>query len=245
MEHSDHGESAPFPISQSAMAWNQQWVERNGAGLFPSTCSLAVQRYDTSDIVLPPADDPALDHAVEKRRREFSAGRSAARAALLKLGWAETRVPVGTDRNPLWPADIVGSITHTAGLAVAVVARNYAVRAVGLDLELREAVNQPLWRSILTPHETDYVSAKPPDQQACTATLIFSAKESFYKMQFPLTARWVDFQEAEVTISEAAGEFELTCSQTPVIDRLKKRKFSGRYATGPDFTLTAMHLATT
>jgi 4'-phosphopantetheinyl transferase EntD len=50
--------------------------------------------------------------SVEKRWREFAAGRSCARKALAASGHAPVAVLQGAGREPVWPQGIVGSITH-------------------------------------------------------------------------------------------------------------------------------------
>jgi hypothetical protein len=61
--------------------------------------------------------------AVPRRRAEFAAGRACARAALRRLGINGWPLLVGSKREPLWPAGVVGSITHTDGLVAAAVSR--------------------------------------------------------------------------------------------------------------------------
>jgi 4'-phosphopantetheinyl transferase EntD len=232
-------------VDVDAPAEIQRWLEQEGPGLFPEHCVMVVQRYDQSVTSLPEVADASLENAVEKRRREFSAGRIAAAAALKKIlgGDSSTAIAVGAGRNPVWPTGIAGSITHTAGLAIAVVARTDIFASVGIDLELTNAVQPELWPSILQPNEIDFVSSKPPAEQARWATILFCAKESFYKMQYPLTSEWVDFHDAEILVSESGGNFELTCSQTSVVRKLKRAHFAGRYLAGPKFSLTAVWLA--
>ena len=224
------------------LALNQQWLEQVGSTLFPPQCALAVQRYDSPEIPLPPPNDPALDRAVEKRQREFSAGRAAAATALSRLDVLNAVIAIGENRNPLWPLGVVGSITHTAGLAVAVVARQKEISSLGLDLELTEAVKEELWASLFNQTEIAWLSAIPRGQQARWATVIFCAKESFYKLQYPLSGQWVDFHEADVAVSSETGEFLLTCLHPIVIKKLGCTRFAGRFASDLRFTLTAMYL---
>lgn len=228
--------------SEDDLAQSQQWLERVGPTLFPSQCALAIQRYDSPDIVLPPPQDAALNRAVEKRQREFSAGRAAAAAALSRLDVSNAVIAVGENRNPLWPDGIAGSITHTAGLAVAVVARVIEISALGLDLEPVGAVKEELWASLFNQTEIAWLTTTPRAQRTQWATVIFCAKESFYKLQYPLTGQWVDFHEADVAVSIETGELMLTCVHPSVIEKLSRDRFAGRFASGPMFTLTAMHL---
>ena len=220
----------------------RRWLETAARAIFPPECAVAVQRYDLPDFTPHPADVAVVSGAVEKRQREFAAGRAAARAALDKLGVPASFIGVGPDRNPLWPAGLVGSITHTNGLALAVVARREQIVALGIDLEVSGAVKADLWRGILTATEVDWVRGWPPDRQGDGATLIFCAKECFFKLQHPLTGTWVDFRDAEVSLVPGRNEFHLICAKPAATDRLGQPRFTGRYACKHGFTLAAMHL---
>ena len=50
-------------------------------------------------------------------------GRACARAALANLGQGEAVIGIDEAGAPLWPAGVVGSITHTKGYAAALVAK--------------------------------------------------------------------------------------------------------------------------
>src|SRR5450631_1635810 len=73
--------------------------------------------------LLLPEEAAGLGRAVPERQQEFAAGRLCARRALEELGFAGFALLAQADRQPLWPAQIVGSITHTNGLCAAVVGR--------------------------------------------------------------------------------------------------------------------------
>src|SRR3981081_2261214 len=74
-----------------------------------------------------------LRHAVESRQREFLAGRLCAEFALCCLGAASTHVAMGGDRAPVWPDGVVGSITHSGGLAPAAGAWGGGTAGVAID----------------------------------------------------------------------------------------------------------------
>ena len=48
------------------------------------------------------------------------------------------------------------------------------------------------------------MSSLAPEAIGVEATLFFSAKESFYKCQYPLTQQWVGFQDVEVERTDKA-----------------------------------------
>jgi 4'-phosphopantetheinyl transferase EntD len=153
-----------------------------------------------------PEEAASVARAVEKRRWEFCAGRHCARRALAELGGATAAIVAAADRAPVWPDGFTGSITHTGadkhGYAAAVVARTSAVRSLGLDAELAEPLDPELQTRVLTPTEQAFVSTLEPGQRGLVATLFFSAKEAFYKCQYPVTQRFLGFHDVEV-------EFEL------------------------------------
>ncbi len=64
-------------------------------------------------------------------------------------------------------------------------------------------------------------------------------KESFYKCQFALTCRRLDFHDAEVVLLPEEGAFEVDCAvPLPGLPR----RWSGRYAVSDQLVLTAVEL---
>ena len=234
-------QSEQATVKPGELSTAQSWLERAAPLLFPPACAVVVQRYDMSSPDFPLIDDPAILRATEKRQREFSAGRAAAQTALRKLGLPSMEIPLGPNRNPLWPAGIVGSITHTAGLAVAVIGRSNEISGLGIDLEFSDAVKSELWATLFTLGEIKWIRAQPMSMQTGLATILFGAKESFYKFQYPRTGLWIDFHEAEITVSPETETFRLACMQNKANCILGESEFSGAYAVGHGFTLVAMH----
>ena len=100
-----------------------------------------------------PVEQEFLVRAVASRREEFRRGRTVARAALAAAGAPLTAIPVGRDRQPIWPAGFTGSITHTTGLVAAIAAQAGVVRALGLDAELLQPLPNDVRASVLHPCE--------------------------------------------------------------------------------------------
>lgn len=141
-----------------------------------------------------------LRPAVAKRRREFLAGRLAAAQALRRLGTVEH---LGrNDRAPVWPPGVAGSISHDDRRAVAVVSRQY--RQLGVDCEqpIPETEAPALARQILAPGDA---AARPAGLGfAAFLTLVFSAKEAFYKAVAAEVGRMLEFHE--VTVAGMAAD---------------------------------------
>jgi 4'-phosphopantetheinyl transferase EntD len=129
----------------------------------------------------------------EIRVKDFASGRHCARMALLGLGLsAAIPIPTGAGREPCWPKEVTGSISHAEGLTGSMVAWKRDYRSIGLDIERLEAVEEELLPLVLTPGELGWVKG-----DTALATTVFSLKEAFYKMQFPLTGQFLDFREVE------------------------------------------------
>lgn len=137
--------------------------------------------------------------AAPNRQKEFAAGRQLTRALSDQLGLPPAPLRRAEDRAPVWPSDRTGSLSHCDRLCVAAVGKRSAVQSVGVDVETIGRVEEKLWPTLFTEKEADYFSSLAPDTVALETTLFFSAKEAFYKCQYPLTQEWVGFQDVEIT----------------------------------------------
>ncbi len=167
--------------------------------LFPPGASAAELRSPGSFEMLMAAEAAAIEHAVPRRAAEFAAGRLCARHALAHLGIQDFPLRAASDRQPVWPESVVGSITHTAGFCAAVVGDKRSFFGLGLDTEAADAVKPELWGSICVAAELDWIGSLPEAARSRAATLIFSAKEAFYKCQYPSTGEWMDFADLLIT----------------------------------------------
>jgi len=148
--------------------------------------------------LLTAAELKSIAHCAQKRIGDFAAGRACAHLALRELGILDFSLLAGEHREPLWPASIIGSITHTRGYAAAVVARQRDLQSVGLDCEVIDSVDEDLWSRICAPPEIERLAQLPAAERGRQAALIFAAKEAFYKCQFPLTHAWVGFEDVVI-----------------------------------------------
>ena len=96
---------------------------------------------------------------------------------------------------PVWPPGIVGSITHSRSLALAVVGRRRDVAGIGVDLELERRVTDQLARRVLLVCERERLAE--PDWP----TMLFAAKEAVYKAVNPLVGEYLEFTDVEVAAS--------------------------------------------
>ena len=151
-----------------------------------------------------PEEMRAMAGARRGRRREFAAGRAAARAALAQLGLPPAPIPMAPDRAPVWPQGVVGSISHDGQTCLAVVARaTTGLRGLGLDIEPMDPLEPDLWPEICRPPELAYLNRQPPEHRGLWARMLFCAKEAAYKAHYPLTRTLTDFHALEVTLCPA------------------------------------------
>jgi enterobactin synthetase component D len=148
-----------------------------------------------------------IHRAVPKRLAEYVAGRWCALTAIRAIEPRfDGQIPTD-DRAPRWPAGIVGSITHTAHFAWAVVAPSAQLRSVGIDAEsLPSPDGVDAIRSVATSPD----DAPPKIDRIDEAThyaLLFSAKESLFKCLHPLVRRMFWYEDAGLSFDHDAGRF--------------------------------------
>ncbi|WP_164659680.1 4'-phosphopantetheinyl transferase [Tropicibacter sp. Alg240-R139] len=195
------------------------------------------------------ATDPRADHtaydeemvavsgAVPKRLREFSAGRVAARQAMAELGAPALAVPMGSDRAPIWPDPLIGTITHSDTACLAAIAWIGEIRMLALDLEEDAPLAYDLLDTVCTAAERQWLNAQPDPDQA--AKVIFSAKECAYKAQYPLSQQLFDFQTLEVEISSDHSQFVARFTRS-VAPFGQGDQISGKIARGDGLIVTAI-----
>ena len=211
--------------------------------LFPDAVKVVERRSPGDPAELMPAESDYVTRAVPKRVQEFAAGRACARGALASFGVHDFALRAAADRQPLWPDGYVGSITHTAGFCAAAAARHDAVLALGLDSEIVGAPTAELWQTIARPAELSWVRALADAEQAAAITLLFSAKEAFYKCQYPLVGEWLDFHDLSIEVptwGRAYGEFRVGTTRTLRFERHARLPVTGRYVFHENFVSAAV-----
>ncbi len=186
-----------------------------------------------------PEEVAAMTKAVAKRRREFAAGRRLARQLLAKLGHPAVAIPIGPDRSPVWPAGVMGSISHTRGLCVVAATHRVPNAWLGIDVEPNDDLPDGLEELVCTGAEREWLDTLPAEQRGRLGRLIFSAKESLYKCQHPLTKTFLGFQEAEISLDPPGHRFAARILH-PVGARFEAHPLVGHVLQGPRWMLTGM-----
>jgi 4'-phosphopantetheinyl transferase EntD len=135
----------------------------------------------------------------EKRVKDFATGRFCAKQAIENLGLYNIDILTGVEGKPIWPSGLVGSISHCESLTGAIIARKSDYISLGLDIEEIGNVTTDLWEYLFTESEKMFlIGFEDPEKQREQSTILFSMKESFYKLQNPVTNTFLDFLEVEL-----------------------------------------------
>ena len=155
------------------------------------------EMYKTFDVALP----HVISNSVSSRQAEYLAGRLAAKRSLKAHGITDFDLFSGALRQPLWPLNFTGSISHTNQLAAAAVLKEKDAKGVGIDIEsfVSDDSLAALIETIVTPNERIVLlenEKKLTERELMT--LIFSAKESFFKAAFPQVNQYFGFEAVTV-----------------------------------------------
>lgn len=197
----------------------------------------AVAYSDDPDEACYPGEEALVASTAPGRRREILTARRCAREALLALGHAPAMILRGPRREPLWPAGITGSITHCAGFRAAAVARVAEVASVGLDAEPHAPLPPRVLGAVTTAPDRDLLARLAVTHpETCWDRLLFSAKESIYKAWYPVTGRWLGFEDASLEIDPATGDF----TGHILLDDAPITRMTGRFLVSQGLIVTAV-----
>lgn len=180
-----------------------------------------------------------IHHSIPARQAEYAAGRYCAAQALHALGlvgWVERN----EDRSPRWPQAVTGSLSHAHSRVVACAAYASHVKSTGIDVEriIASGLFPALKEMVFTTAECEFLSHSPlPLLQ--TATLIFSAKETFYKCFYAHIHTPLDFYDISVTAVKD-NTYYFYAERTLSRDLPKGKIMQGRYFIEGDYILTLM-----
>jgi len=156
-------------------------IKRALGEIMPTDIAWQVEAIDADELELRAAEAGIVAYADDlrpSRRREYLAGRLAARGALQQLGCEQPTVGM-VNYLPVWPAGCCGSISHSGGLAVAVAGRTPPWRSLGIDIELQMTERRHrVVRRFMAADEARTVEQSP---HPWAWTRAWAAKEATYK----------------------------------------------------------------
>ena len=196
-------------------------------GQLPGGSAAAALAVDSAPSPLFPGEAPLISRAGDKRRGEFQAGRAAARVALARMGRAPSAILAHEAGDPVWPAGVVGSITHTDAWALAVTAPGDRLAALGVDLEPDTPLEAEIVDRVCRPDEMT-ADRRLEARGLDAAKLRFVAKEAFYKAAFPRARRFIGFEEVRIDLDGERDVFEACVVAPPdLASKAVPRRASG------------------
>lgn len=190
-----------------------------------------------------------VSNAVSKRQNEFYTGRWLASQGLKQLSHLQFPVMVGNLKQPLWPENILGSITHDGELCFVVIVeaklnqhcqqhQQNRQQGVGIDLmhlNERTAHMDELSSMFVTQkEELDFLVPLANQFSLSPELLLFSFKESILKgLNFYLD-RFIDLKEIQLlTVNSEVSLISIFGEEFPIY--LQGEKVD-------DYLMTACHL---
>lgn len=216
-------------------------LKNTTSSIFWSHLPLADDSRESVNSMLP----QRLQKAAPGRIEEYLGGRYCAFMAAKAIGITLSELEMSKTRAPIWPDDLVGSISHTKDFVISAVSSSNELLSIGIDAEKiiscqrRESVQ----KLILRGEDKELLAKFDPKLREVLFTLIFSAKESLYKLLFPFCQCYFDFQEAFLTnIDLDTNSFIIKLISEK--DELKSYKgvFSGQFYFDENRVITLLEL---
>jgi 4'-phosphopantetheinyl transferase EntD len=209
--------------------------------MFESIVPDSVVVVETHEDLLAPLfaeEEELVARAVAKRRNEFSTGRACARIGLARLGLPSQAIGAGASGQPIWPAGVVGSITHCDGLRACAVASQSDITTIGIDAEPNLPLPPAVLPLVTRPEETEWLAdLARTGREVNFDRLLFSIKESIFKAWFPAAETWLGFEDASVTVDVSTRSFNAAL----LVGGMEGRAgLSGQWLATEDFLLSAV-----
>ncbi len=136
----------------------------------------------------------SLTKSYVQRKASYLAGRIACKYIFEHHSIPYNDIGLLENKLPSWPTLTKGSISHTNKVAIAVISVAKDLKGIGIDIESVFNVNtcSTIYKKLLTSKEQTLVIPLDPGYRLLM-TLIFSAKESFFKACYPTYKEYFGF----------------------------------------------------
>ncbi|MGW2748808.1 4'-phosphopantetheinyl transferase family protein [Streptomyces sp. NPDC001450] len=187
------------------------------------------------DIPLSPQEEAVIAGAGPKRRAEFTSVRACAHDALTALGVPPAPLLPDERGAPNWPSGVVGSMTHCTGTAP----RPWPTPATSPP---SASTPSPTPRSLTELRASSPAPRSAPPSPGCLrpgpagTTSCAVPRSPFHKAWYPVTRRWLNFQEASLGLApDGTSTARLLVPAPPELACLH-----GRWAAEGDHVVTAV-----
>ncbi len=182
-----------------------------------------------------------ISKAVISRKAEFLAGRILVNHILATLEFEKIKLDIGSNRQPIWPQNIKGSISHVDQIVICAICTSKKFKRIGIDIELlNEDIPQDLTKTIMNLEEEN-LAKKYNIKKPHYFSLVFSAKESLFKALYPEVNHYFDFDIAVVTDIDTEKQkltLSLNYGLTPI--HQQGRTYTCRYIFSKKYIITLL-----
>jgi len=169
---------------------------------FPENCFVSHVR-DASIDSLFEEEKQIVTRYARMPLKHFCMGRLASHQCL-KIMKLDQPILRSQHREPLWPEQVVGSITHSGDLAIAATAYKRDYIGLGLDCErIDRKIKPDIGRRFATLKEQDWVYSDNDLNKINVRLLqLLSAKEAVFKAFFPIEKIFLSLLDAEINFDK-------------------------------------------
>ncbi len=154
---------------------------------------------------LTPDEYKYIRSASEKRRYEFSTGRWCAKQTLASEGIHNISILPGEHREPIWPENFTGSISHCKDQCGAVITKTTRTKSIGFDVENIKELKNNIAKAICTDEEKDWLRQQSNYVYDTLVLTIFSLKESVYKCVYQHQQVKLGFKDCSIIADHASN----------------------------------------
>ncbi len=178
-----------------------------------------------------------------KRQREFRAGRHCAHLVLQQLGYKDFSVMRGKQGEPLWPADICGSISHAGKRCIAIAANKKNYLSIAVDIERNRLIKDETLERIANKNEQeDLLQAPEIFSEVNTRAILFSIIACIHKSYYPLNGYTLDFLRVNVAFDGSTHLVDIDIIRPPKKSIHNVIKLVGHFGYDQDYVFSRICL---
>ena len=204
-----------FIVKQKSVSFSRkislEWVEYDVA--------LYNKALFTQYAIKPPLE---LASWVTQRQAQFLAGRVAAKNSLPEC-YKNQPIGVGNHREPIWPNGRMGSISHADNISIAI---SQAKLSGGLGIDIQSVFDEHEVRSSVTlilshSDQALFQGSLSGLSDRQFLTLVFSAKECFFKAVFNQVGEYFDFNVVSIKSFDSQARKIVLASDVELSENIK------------------------
>jgi enterobactin synthetase component D len=179
-----------------------------------------------------------IKNFAKKRQIEFLSARKLLQELLRQYDLSDFKLLNSEDRAPIWPDGFVGSISHSGHYVIVLLSQDH--RALGVDIEAIMSLDRAnkLRDQFVSEEEMNLCQM---DTNIFT-TLVFSAKESLFKLVYPLCKKYFGFKVATL-MNYSSHTFQIKLHTTDSEISAYNGVYTGKWIQFDGYLMTFLSLS--